>query len=160
MTLLATSWNIQQQSFAQVPPNNIAFRAAPARIPGSFASFISYAFLFGSYTNGGARRKLISLAGDAIQIAMTVALWSGGRPSPVQVSLKMPILIMATSFCQRPSYLAVSVAGCRSKDFMCGQGLAIIGDSFTFMRISFKCTRDGEFSPECKGIDTNSQTLR
>jgi len=38
LTLLATSWNIQQESFAQVPPNNTAPGAAPAaRIPGRVA---------------------------------------------------------------------------------------------------------------------------
>jgi len=86
LTLLATSWNIQQESFAQVPPNNTAPGAAPAaRIPGRVASFIWYAFLFGSYTNGGAWRDFSSMAGEVIQIGVTAGCSERGvepdRPS-------------------------------------------------------------------------------
>lgn len=80
LTLLATSWNIQQQSLAQVPPNNTAPGVAPTapavRNPGSAANLIWYAFLFGSYTNGGARRDFGSPLGlgDVIQIGVTAGL--------------------------------------------------------------------------------------
>lgn len=57
----------------------------------------------------------------------------GEQRRTAQVSLKMPILIMATP-------LFHSLSGCRSQDFMCGQGIAIISDSFSFMREQFKST--------------------
>lgn len=97
LTLLATSWNIQQASSAQVPPNG-----CPPYLPSSSLSYgwlqhsalclIWYAFLFASYTNG-ARPNCGKVGGCGRQ---TQLKWTEGT---VELSLELPILIMVVPLC-------------------------------------------------------------
>lgn len=141
LTLLATSWNIQQASSAQVPPNGCPLppslrRLSYGRLQHSALCLIWYAFLFASYTNG-ARPKCGKAGGCGRQTQLNwaelKALWN------CHSNCQYWLWLSPSSCASLSSSLAASLSCCAN--FMCGQVSAIIGDSFSFMWISFKCPR-------------------
>lgn len=142
LTLLATSWNIQQASCAQVPPNGCSCPLPPsfrttARfsfVPHLICIFICliYKWRTAKLRQGG---RMWQADSTELSCAELKALWNCHTNCQYWLWLSPPSLPCPSFY----SSLAASLSCCAN--FMCGQVSAIIGDSFSFMWISFKCPR-------------------